>query len=115
MALLALLVHMMEYRLRWEQNIDCYRHSRIHTDAEAIILKEKSHTRKWRQIDFSDVVKNKQGAVSNPLAVHRILDDMYNHQLDEVRETAKKNKETIRRLMLEKEAVLVGMEARDDA
>ena len=40
---------------------------------------------------------------------------MYNHQLDEVRETAKKNKETIRRLMLEKEAVLVGMEARDDA
>ena len=60
-------------------------------------------------------MKNKQGAVSNPLAVHRILDDMYNHQLDEVRETAKKNKETIRRLMLEKEAVLVGMEARDDA
>lgn len=115
LVLLALLVHMMEYRLQWEQNIDCYRHSRIHTDAEAIILKEKSHTRKWRQIDFSDVVKNKQGAVSNPLAVHRILDDMYNHQLDEVRETAKKNKETIRRLMLEKEAVLVGMEARDDA
>lgn len=23
LALLALLVHMMEYRLRWEQNIDC--------------------------------------------------------------------------------------------
>ena len=27
LALLALLLPMMEYRLRWEQNIDCYRHA----------------------------------------------------------------------------------------
>lgn len=110
LVLLLVMVRLMEYHLQWEQNVDCYKHSRIHTDAEAIVLKEKSHTRKWKQIDFSDVVKGKQGAVSNPLAVQRILHDIYSHQLDEVKETAKKNKDTIRRLTAEKEAILVGVE-----
>lgn len=105
--LLWVLVRMMDYRLTWEQNVDCYQYSRIHTDAEAMILKEKSHTSKWKQIDFSDVVKSRQGAISNPLAVHRILNDMYDHQMNEVKETAKKNEETICRLKKEKEAVMV--------
>ena len=101
--LVIILVFAQEWRLKWELSKESYKTSRIRTDKEAVLLKESSHTGDWLQIETSDKGQNRM----NPLAMRRIMKDMFANQMNEVRKTSKKNEEMINQLSEEKNVLMV--------
>lgn len=103
--LLIVLVFSLRWRLKWELSKESYKTSRIRTDKEAVLLKESSHTGDWLQIERD--VKGQDN--TNPLAMRRIMKDMFNSQMTEAQEIAKHNEEIIAELTEEKKAIMVGL------
>ena len=68
------------------------------------MLKESSHTGDWLQIERDVKGQN----TTNPLAMRRIMKDMFHSQLTEAQEIAKHNEEIIAELTEEKNSIMVG-------
>ena len=103
--LLIAMVFSLRWRLKWELSKESYKTSRIRTDKEAVLLKESSHTGDWLQIERDVRGQNN----TNPLAMRRIMKNMFNSQVTEAQEIAKHNEEIIAELTEEKKAILVGI------
>ena len=103
---LALVVCAQRWKVTWEAEKDRYSVMRIRTHTESTGLYEMVQTNAWSQA-FVDKSSIRGKYEMNPLAVKKNMADMMRNQMNEVRETVRKNDEMINQLKAQYRSIQV--------